>query len=215
MLDVAVIEDAGAAEATLDPIRARLLAELRDPASAATVAARMGLPRQKVNYHLRMLEHHGLVVLVDERRRGNVTERVMGATARSYVISPAALPQVAPDPALEPNRLSASWMLALAARLVRDVGTLITGADRARQRLATFAMDGEVTFASAADRAAFVAELAAGTARLVEKYHSDAATGGRKHRLIVALHPSVKEAPVQGPAQITETAGSPGPSRES
>lgn len=215
MLDVAVIEDAGAAEATLDPIRARLLAELRDPASAATVAARMGLPRQKVNYHLRMLEHHGLVVLVDERRRGNVTERVMGATARSYVISPAALPQVAPDPALEPNRLSASWMLALAARLVRDVGTLITGADRARQRLATFAMDGEVTFASAADRAAFVAELAAGTARLVEKYHSDAATGGRKHRLVVALHPSVKEAPVQGPAQNTETAGSPGPSRES
>ena len=215
MLDVAVIEDAGAAEATLDPIRARLLAELRDPASAATVAARMGLPRQKVNYHLRMLEHHGLVVLVDERRRGNVTERVMGATARSYVISPAALPQVAPDPALEPNRLSARWMLALAARLVRDVGTLITGADRARQRLATFAMDGEVTFASAADRAAFVAELAAGTARLVEKYHCDAATGGRKHRLIVALHPSIKEAPVQGPAQITETAGSPGPSRES
>lgn len=215
MLDVAVIEDAGAAEATLDPIRARLLAELRDPASAATVAARMGLPRQKVNYHLRMLEHHGLVVLVDERRRGNVTERVMGATARSYVISPAALPQVAPDPALEPNRLSARWMLALAARLVRDVGTLITGADRARQRLATFAMDGEVTFASAADRAAFVAELAAGTAQLVEKYHSDAATGGRKHRLVVALHPSVKEAPVQGPAQITETAGSPGPSRES
>ncbi|WP_269937931.1 winged helix-turn-helix domain-containing protein [Arthrobacter sp. HY1533] len=215
MLDVAVIEDAGAAEATLDPIRAQLLAQLRDPASAATVAARMGLPRQKVNYHLRMLEHHGLVVLVDERRRGNVTERVMGATARSYVISPAALPQVAPDPALEPNRLSARWMLALAARLVRDVGTLITGADRARQRLATFAMDGEVTFASAADRAAFVAELAAGTAKLVEKYHGDAAPGGRKHRLVVALHPSVKEAPFQGPAQITETAGSPGPSRES
>lgn len=213
MLDVAVIEDAGAAEATLDPIRARLLAELREPASAATVAARMGLPRQKVNYHLRMLEHHGLVVLVDERRRGNVTERVMGATARSYVISPAALPEVAPDPALEPNRLSARWMLAVAARLVRDVGTLISGADRARQRLATFAMDGEVTFASAADRAAFVAELAAGTAALVEKYHSDAATGGRRHRLVVALHPSVKEAPAQG--QITQTAGSAGPTKES
>lgn len=215
MLDVAVIEDAGAAEATLDPIRARLLAELRDPASAATVAARMGLPRQKVNYHLRMLEHHGLVELVDERRRGNVTERVMGATARSYVISPAALPGVAPDPSLEPNRLSARWMLALAARLVRDTGALITGADRARQRLATFAMDGEVTFASAADRAAFVVELAAGTAKLIEKYHSDAATGGRKHRLVVALHPSVKEAPAQGPAQMTETAGSPGPTKES
>ncbi|SEE74185.1 Helix-turn-helix domain-containing protein [Arthrobacter alpinus] len=202
MLDVAVIENAAAAEATLDPIRARLLAELRVPASAASVAARMGLPRQKVNYHLKMLELHGLVTLVDEKRRGNVTERIMGATARSYVISPAALPEVAPDPAYEPNRLSARWMLAVAARLVKDVGTLITGADRANQRLATFALDGEITFATAADRAAFVAELAASAAQLAQKYHSGSATGGRKHRLVVALHPSVK---VTAESQLKES----------
>lgn len=217
MLDVAVIEDASAAEAALDPIRARLLAELRDPASAASVAMRIGMPRQKVNYHLRMLESFGLLELVEERRRGNVTERVMGATARSYVISPAALPGVAPDPALEPNRLSARWMLALAARLVRDTGTLITGADRAKQRLATFAMDGEVTFASAADRAAFVAELAAGTAKLVEKYHNGTAAGGRKHRLVVALHPSVKldGKAKTGQQEIAQIAGTPGQTQES
>jgi DNA-binding transcriptional ArsR family regulator len=210
MLDVAVIENAQAAEASLDPIRARLLAELRIPASAATVAARIGLPRQKVNYHLKMLEHHGLVALVEERRKGNVTERIMGATARSYVISPAALPGVAPDPALAPNRISARWMLAVAARLVNDVGTLITGADKANKRLATFALDGELTFASAADRAAFVAELSASVAGLVEKYHSANAGGGRKHRIVVALHPSVKT-PEAAP-QIT--AGTPGPTKE-
>ncbi|WP_176633597.1 winged helix-turn-helix domain-containing protein [Arthrobacter wenxiniae] len=212
MLDVAVIEDPAAAEASLDPVRARLLAELRNPASAATVAARIGLPRQKVNYHLRELEKHGLVQLVEERRKGNVTERIMGAAARSFVISPAALPGVAPDPSLEPNRLSARWMLAVAARLVRDVGTLITGADRANKRLATFALDGELAFASAADRAAFIAELAASTARLVEKYHSATAGGGRNHRLVVALHPSVKPgADAPEPSQI---AGSPGRTRE-
>lgn len=213
MLDVAVIEEASAAEAALDPIRARLLAELRTPASAAGVAARIGLPRQKVNYHLRTLESFGLVELVGERRRGSVTERVLGATARSYVISPAALPGVAPDPSLAPNRLSARWMLGLAARLVRDVGTLITGADRANQRLATFALDGEVTFASAADRAAFVAELAASTAKLVEKYHSETAAGGRRHRLVVALHPSVK--PGLEPQETIHSAGISGPSKES
>ncbi|MGP9504039.1 ArsR/SmtB family transcription factor [Specibacter sp. AOP5-B1-6] len=212
MLDVAVIEEASAAEAALDPIRARLLAELRTPASAAGVAARIGLPRQKVNYHLRTLESFGLVELVGERRRGNVTERVLGATARSYVISPAALPGVAPDPFLAPNRHSARWMLGLAARLVRDVGTLITGADRTNQRLATFALDGELTFASAADRAAFVAELAASTAKLVEKYHSESAAGGRRHRLVVALHPSVK--PVPEPRETIHGAGMSGPSKE-
>ncbi|HVV18658.1 MAG TPA: helix-turn-helix domain-containing protein, partial [Pseudonocardiaceae bacterium] len=83
MLDVAVIEDPAAAEVTLDPMRARLLAELAEPGSATMLAARVGLPRQKVNYHLRELERHGLIELVEERRKGNVTERVMRATAAS------------------------------------------------------------------------------------------------------------------------------------
>ena len=120
MEDVAVIEDPAAAEISLDPIRSRLLAELATPGSATTLAARIGLPRQKVNYHLRALEHHGLVHLVEERRKGNVTERLMQATAASYVISPNALPTVAPDPTRAPDRLSARWLLTLAARLVAD-----------------------------------------------------------------------------------------------
>lgn len=98
MLDVTVIDDPAAAEASLDPVRARLLAELTRPGSASSLAAAVGLSRQKVNYHLRALERHGLVELVHERRKGNMTERVMRAIAASYVISPVALPAVAPDP---------------------------------------------------------------------------------------------------------------------
>ncbi|MGH3923523.1 MAG: winged helix-turn-helix domain-containing protein, partial [Pseudonocardiaceae bacterium] len=55
MFNVAVIEDPAAAEVSLDPVRARLLAELAEPGSATMLAARLGLPRQKVNYHLRAL----------------------------------------------------------------------------------------------------------------------------------------------------------------
>src|SRR6266487_2776427 len=154
MLDVAVIDDPAAAEVTLDPMRARLLAELVEPASATMLAARVGLARQKVNYHLRELERHGLIELVEERRKGNVHERLLQATAAAYVISPAALASVAPDPARSPDRLSARWLLAVAGRLVQDVGTLIVGATKARKRLATFAMDGQVRFATAADLAA-------------------------------------------------------------
>ncbi|MEU8615706.1 helix-turn-helix domain-containing protein, partial [Actinoplanes sp. NPDC048791] len=91
MEDVAVIEDPAAAEVSLDPIRSRLLAALAVPGSATMLAAQVGLPRQKVNYHLRTLEQHGLLELVEERRRGNVTERVLQATAASYVISPTAM----------------------------------------------------------------------------------------------------------------------------
>src|SRR4029450_6327065 len=111
----------------------------------------------KVNYHRRALERHGLIELVEERRKGNVTERILRAVAASFVISPLALATVQPDPSRAPDRLSARWLLALAARLVRDVGELISGATQARQRVATFALDGEVRFASPADRAAFAA----------------------------------------------------------
>jgi DNA-binding transcriptional ArsR family regulator len=189
---VAVIEDPAAAAVSLDPVRARLLAELAEPASATTLAARLGLPRQKVNYHLRTLEQHGLVELVEERRKGNCTERVMRATAASYVISPSALAAVQPDPSRSADQLSARWLLAVAARLVRDVGALITGATQARKPLATFALDGEVRFASTADRAAFAEDLANAVTALVGKYHDETAERGRDHRVIVAVHPSVK-----------------------
>ncbi|SFP87972.1 Helix-turn-helix domain-containing protein [Amycolatopsis rubida] len=191
MFPVAVIEDAAAAEVSLDPVRARLLAELAQPASATMLAARVDLPRQKVNYHLRALEKHGLVELVEERRKGNVTERMMRATAASYVISPSALAAVQPDPAQSPDRLSARWLLAVAGRLVRDVGILITGAAKAKKRVATFALDGEVRFASAADRAAFAEELATAVTTLVGKYHDEKAENGRAHRVVLAVHPSV------------------------
>jgi DNA-binding transcriptional ArsR family regulator len=192
MYEVAVIEDPAAAEVSLDPIRARLLAELAEPASATMLAARVGLARQKVNYHLKTLERHGLVELVEERRKGNVTERLLRATAASYVISPAALAAVQPDPSRSPDQLSARWLLALAARLVRDVGELVTGAAKAGKRVATFAIDGEVRFATAADRAAFAEELAGAVTALVSKYHDETAERGRDHRVIVAVHPSAK-----------------------
>lgn len=193
MQELTVIADPAAAEAALDPIRARLLAALTEPGSATTLAATVGMPRQKINYHLRKLEEHGLVELVQERRRGGLTERVLQATAAGYVISPAALPALAPDPGRSPDRLSARWLVAVAARTVREVGELIAGAAKAGKRVATLTVDGEVRFASAADRAAFADELTGAITALVAKYHDDAAPGGRPHRIVVAVHPKTEE----------------------
>src|SRR5258708_33814490 len=91
VLDVEVIQSPQAAAAALHPVRARLLAELPEPASAATLAARLSLPRQKVNYHLRALESHHLVRPTSERRWGGITDRLVEATAPSYAVWPAAV----------------------------------------------------------------------------------------------------------------------------
>ena len=114
VLDIQVIEDPAAATVALEPMRSRLLAELAAPASAATLAARVGLARQKVNYHLHALEAHGLVRLAQERKWGGLTERLLVATATSYVVSPSALGPAAADPNREIDRLSASYLIALA-----------------------------------------------------------------------------------------------------
>jgi hypothetical protein len=117
----------------------------------------------------------------------------MQASAASYVISPAALSAVAPDPGRAPDRLSARWLIAVASRTVREVGELLAGAAKVGKRVATFTVDGEVRFATAADRAAFAEELAAAITTLVSKYHDENAPGGRPHRIVVALHPSIPE----------------------
>ena len=105
MLDVDVIDDPAAAMAALDPVRADILAILAEPGSSTTVAAALGLPRQQVNYHLRTLERHNLVRMVEERPKRGLTERVMLATARAYVLSPSTLGDNAADPA-RTDRLS-------------------------------------------------------------------------------------------------------------
>jgi DNA-binding transcriptional ArsR family regulator len=189
VLDIQVIEDPASAMVALEPTRSRLLSELVLPASAATLAARVGLARQKVNYHLHALEAHGLVRLAEERKWGGLRERLLVATAASYVVSPGALGPIAADPNREVDRLSASYLIALGARVVREVGELVRRAKQTGKRLATLAVDTEVRFRSAADRAAFSGELAEAIATLVSKYHDASAPGGRPHRLVVVAHP--------------------------
>lgn len=198
MIDIQVIDDPAVATVALEPTRSRLLAELAVPASAATLAARVGLTRQKVNYHLHALETNGLVQLAEERRWGGLTERVLVATAASYVVSPDALGPAAVDPHREVDRLSASYLIALGARLTREVGNLVRRARAAGKRLATLAVDAEVRFRSATERAAFSAELSAAVATLVAKYHDASAPGGRAFRLVVVAHPLPQHSTPEG-----------------
>lgn len=196
MRDVDVIEDPRAAAVALDPVRARLLAELAEaPASAAGVAAKVGLARQKVNYHLKTLEAHGLIELVDVRMRGGITERVLRATAASYVVSPAAIAEGGARPEQVSDRLSARYLVTLAGRVVREVGALARKAEGSGRRLPTFAIDTEIRFQSAADRAAFADELTKTVLDLAARYHHD---GGRPHRLVVAAHPKPRASDESG-----------------
>ncbi|MCV9937044.1 helix-turn-helix domain-containing protein [Boseaceae bacterium BT-24-1] len=194
MLDLDVIDDPARAAVALDPVKRRILAELSEPASAASLAGRVGLTRQKVNYHLRALEEHQLVEPAGERQWGGLTERLMVASAASFVVSPAVLGALGADPERNPDRLSASYLIALAARIVREVGALWNEARRQEKRLATLSLDSVIRFRSPTERAAFTRELTETVAALAARYHDDSAPGGRSHRLVVAAYPAPEPA---------------------
>lgn len=184
-----VVRSPGSAAALLDPTRQLLLEHLRSPESATGLARRLGLPRQRINYHLKILEGAGLVELVEERRKGNCLERVVRATARAFIISPEALGALGPSADAVADRLSSAYLIAAAGRTIRDVGALEDRARKEGKRIATLTLETEVRFAGAEARAKFAEELAEALARVAAKYHDERAPGGRRFRLLAAVHP--------------------------
>ena len=166
-----------------------MLAALTEPDSAAGLARRMGLPRQRLNYHLRALEKAGLLECVAERRTGNCTERMLRATARAFMINPNALGSFGPTPETASDRFNASYLVAVAARTITEVSALDARARADERRLSTLTIDSEIRFASPESRAAFGRELTERLADLVVKYHDDESPRGRRFRLVTIGHP--------------------------
>src|ERR1700727_995599 len=126
-----IIQNPGKAAVLLQAGRMSLLESLAEPDSAAGLARRMGVPRQKMNYHLRELEREGFLELIEERRKGNCMERVVRAVAREFLIAPQPANRITAD------RFSIAYLASTAARMIRALASLSIRARRAGKRVAT------------------------------------------------------------------------------
>ncbi len=184
-VSVELLHEPERVRAALSPLRRTLLQRLREPASATRLAAALGLPRQRVNYHLRELERAGLVELVEERRRRGCTERVFRAS--SFVVDPSVLG----EPVAAQDRFAASHLAHTAAALVRDVARMQAAADGEGSRLLTFTIETEVGFAAPGDLERFTEALAESVARTAAAFDAP----GRRYRVVIGGHPAPKEEP--------------------
>jgi DNA-binding transcriptional ArsR family regulator len=184
-----VVTDPRQAALLAAPVRQRILEALAEPGSASTVAARLGLTRQKVAYHVRQLEEHGFVKLVREEQRRGCVERIVQRTARHLVISNEALGRAGLDPNKLTDKFSAEYLAALASRMAREVAEAHNTADRAGKRLATLSTEVDVRIKSPADRAAFAEEIVDAVARIAAKYHDDQHPDGRTYRVVLGAYP--------------------------
>lgn len=179
----------------LQPIRLRILDRLREPASATAVARDLELPRQKVNYHVRELEKTGLVRHVESRKQGNCVERLVQASARRYVVAPRLLEALEADPDELRDRYSAAYLLATAARTIREVAEMREAARAVGKKLPTLTLETRIRISSPAAQQAFAEELADAVTRLAAKYHDEHAEGGRSFRIVTTGYPAGEERP--------------------
>jgi DNA-binding transcriptional ArsR family regulator len=190
--EVLTIDDPEALQALSHPLRVRILDALRQPDSAAAVARRLGEARQKVNYHLKEMERHGLVVASGERRTGNFVESLYQAAARTLVVLPRAAWGDPRRLAAMADQVSLENLVALGERLARDAAVLLDRAAFDCEEIASAAVEAEVQFASEADRAAFLEAYLAAVGPLLRRYGSKA---GSRYRVALAAYadPQVTE----------------------
>ncbi len=169
------------------PTRVAILDLMREPQTAAAVGRSLGLPRQLANYHLRTLAEAGLVVLVEERRRGNFIEGLYRAVARSFVVAPeAAWTPGQAEKARQQYALGS--LLDLGGRIQRDAATLLaqTEADQGLTPAATGVV--EMRFERKSQREAFMKAYMTQLQDLVEQHSSRA---GELFRMVLAIYPAV------------------------
>lgn len=177
------------------PLRLAILRAAAEPRSASEIAAGLGLPRQRVNYHVGRLRRAGFLVPAERRRRRGLSEQRYHATARAYVVAPEALGPVRPVAEGIEDRMSAEYLVALAAQMQGDLGQVLADASRQGKRVATLTLSSEIRFTSPEQRARFARALQRAITRVVGRYAGPTSTAegepaaGRLFRLVVACYP--------------------------
>jgi DNA-binding transcriptional ArsR family regulator len=186
-----IIDDPARARVALQPIRLRLLDLLESPQSAPQLAKAMGMPRQRVLYHLRTLEAQRLVEAHDHGSVGRRIDRSYVRTATSYAIAPKALGGVAVDTRTVADAFSSAYLSAVAGRALNDLAALGRAAAARGKRIPTLTLETRVRFASPADQRRFADELTTALTTLAAKYHHPDAIDGRTFRIFACGYPAV------------------------
>lgn len=179
----------------LDPLRLRILDALREPDSAAGVARRLRLPRQKVNYHVRELARARFLQRAGQRRRRNMIERRYRAAAQGYILSPELLGRLGVPREKAEDAFSAATLLGLMSLAQAEAGRASREAAAQGKRLATLSLNSELRFESAEQRARFAEHLRAAVVDAIGTYASpytmeDGTAGrGRPYRLVLGCYP--------------------------
>ena len=177
------------------PLRLAILQAASAPQSATEIAAGLGVPRQRVNYHVDRLRRAGFLVPAGRRQRRGLFEQRYTASARAYVLDPGVLGSLGARAEHIEDRLSGEYLVALSSQTQSELGQVMAEAGREGKRVATMSLSADIRFTSPEQRARFAHALQKAVTRLVARHTAPAQADdgqlppGRLFRLVVGCYP--------------------------
>ncbi len=189
-----ITERAHAAE-VLQPLRLEILQLAREPASASEISQKLGLSRQRVNYHVRILARSGFLQRAGRRRRRNMIEQRYVASARAFLLSPELLGGVGADWRRVEDTAGAGYLLALNCQMGSDLVRVCRESGRTGERASALSLKSQFRFESSEQRERFERALEKAVVRVVTDHTSpnlkpDGSPGpGSPYRLVLGCYP--------------------------
>jgi helix-turn-helix protein len=204
--DIQCITERAHAAEVLQPLRLEILRLTRDPASASEMSQKLGLPRQRVNYHVRVLARSGFLKRAGRRRRRNMVEQRYVASARAFLLSPELLGAVGADWRKVEDATSAGYLLALNSQMGSDLVRVWRESGTTGKQVSTLSLKSQFRFESPEQREQFSRALEEAVVRVVTDHTSpnlkpDGSPGpGSPYRLVLGCYPYLPRETAGAPA---------------
>jgi hypothetical protein len=188
---VLTLDDPAAIAAATHPVRAAILAALREPGTAAAAARATGQSRQNAAYHVRELAKVGLLVHAGERPNGNFREQLWVAAASTIVVSPRSTwGGDGRRAAALADQLSLGTLVEHGEQLQHDAAALLDRAAFDGEEVPSASVATDIRFATEEDRTAFLRDYVAAMEELAARHGS---REGDAFRVLLAAYPHPEE----------------------
>lgn len=203
--EIHCITDRSRATDILHPLRLEILRLAREPVSASELSPRLGLSRQRINYHVRLLARGGFLRKAGRRRRRNMIEQRYVASAPAFLLSPELLGGVGADWRRMEDAASPGYLLALNCQMGSDLVRVWRESGRTGKRAATLSLKSQFRFESPEQRERFTKALQDAVVRVVTDHTSPnlnpdgSPAPGRAYRLVLGCYPYLPRETAEGP----------------
>jgi DNA-binding transcriptional ArsR family regulator len=193
--EIHCITDRSRAADILHPLRLEILRLAHEPVSASELSPRLGLSRQRVNYHVRLLARSGFLRRAGRRRRRNMIEQRYVASARAFLLSPELLGGVGADWRRIEDTGSAGYLMALNCQMGSDLVRVWRESGKTGKPVSTPSLKFQFRFESSEQSERFTRALQEAVVRVVTDHTSPnlkpdgSPAPGKPYRLVLGCYP--------------------------